>query len=264
MPGPFPGMDPWLEDPATWPDVHLGLIAGIRSMLNESLPVGYVARSELRCQILPVERTIIPDTFVIETPTHLPARQNSGGAALLDYDPPWIIEELAEEPVERYLEIRHVETGSRVVTMIEILSPTNKTPGNGRQEYLKKQHAALQSETHPIEIDLLRGGQYTLAAPFKQPTSELPWDYAVCLHRGQEGRRFGVWYIPVRQRLPRITIPLDPGVSEVTLDLQEALNRCYEQGGYTRMTDYSRHPMPPLSAEDAAWADALLRARGLR
>src|ERR1051326_5229507 len=139
MPGPFPGMDPWLEDPAGWPDVHLGLIASMRSMLNQLLPPGYVARSEVRCQILPIERSIFPDTFIIETPDSPSVGTGVSGGIATASDPPWIVEAWDEEISERYLEIRHIETGNRVVTTLEILSPTNKTPGDGRQDYLRKQ-----------------------------------------------------------------------------------------------------------------------------
>jgi hypothetical protein len=51
MPSPFPGMDPYLETPELWPDVHHELISQIRSALNPTLRPHYVARVELRVYI---------------------------------------------------------------------------------------------------------------------------------------------------------------------------------------------------------------------
>ncbi|HZZ79271.1 MAG TPA: DUF4058 family protein [Gemmataceae bacterium] len=43
MPSPFPGMDPFLEEPAIWPTIHPGLISFLWMELNHHLPAGYVA-----------------------------------------------------------------------------------------------------------------------------------------------------------------------------------------------------------------------------
>ena len=48
MPSPFPGMDPYLEDPDLWPDVHANLIASIQAELNQQIAPNYVARVEQR------------------------------------------------------------------------------------------------------------------------------------------------------------------------------------------------------------------------
>ncbi|HLK55356.1 MAG TPA: DUF4058 family protein [Chthonomonadaceae bacterium] len=266
MPGPFPGMDPWLENPDLWPDVHLGLIAGMRAILNQLLPPGYIARSEERCRILPIGPSMYPDVFLIDRPLAPGVTVSSGNAVMTPpHDLPRLIEESPQEPKEHYLDILHVATGYRVVTTIEVLSPTNKDPNSGgRQDYLKKQREILASETHLIEIDLLRAGQHTVAAPRKVSTPDDPWDYTICLHRGGDGKRYAVWAVPLRQRLPRIVIPLDAGVPEIVLDLQAIFDRSYDEGGYSRLMDYRGNPVPPLPASDAAWADALLRERGLR
>jgi hypothetical protein len=153
----------------------------------------------------------------------------------------------------------------RVVTTIELLSHANKTTRNeGRRLYKEKQELLLASESHRIEIDLLRAGTFTVAVPETVFEPGKKPDYFVCLHRAKTGGAFDVWPINVRQRLPRIDVPLDEGVPDVVLDLQTVMDRAYDDGSYTRKTDYAKPPVPPLSNEDMAWAPALMEERGLR
>jgi hypothetical protein len=81
---------------------------------------------------------------------------------------------------------------------------------------------------------------------------------------GNKGERYEVWGIPLRQRLPRIRVPLLGNDPDVVLDLQAVFDRCYDEGAYTRRLDYHREPVPPLAHNEVAWADTLLRQRGLR
>jgi hypothetical protein len=90
------------------------------------------------------------------------------------------------------------------------------------------------------------------------------WDYLACLHRGGEIGQYTVWPISIRERLPRILVPLSKGDPDVVLDLQAVFDRCYDEGAYARRLDYRREAEIPLAGPDAAWADALLRERGLR
>ena len=59
---------------------------------------------------------------------------------------------------KRYLEIQTLITG-QVITVIELLSPKNKRSGEGRNAYLHKRQQILMSQTHFVEIDLLRSGE---------------------------------------------------------------------------------------------------------
>ena len=61
MPGPFPGMDPYLEHPARWPGVHDGLIVAMRAELNAILLPNYIAVIGKRCRVVAEERNIFPD-----------------------------------------------------------------------------------------------------------------------------------------------------------------------------------------------------------
>lgn len=276
MPSPFPGMDPYLEHPALWPGVHQWLITYICAELNALLPLHYVADIGERLYVVQAERGIYPDVVVLEQPSvQTPAEQGARRIAVAASDPPWVLTVKPEEIREVYIEILSVADQSRVVTVIEVLSPSNKITGSdGRHLYLTKQREILSSQIHLIEIDLLRQGEHTVAAPREMLLRRGKWNYLVCLHRGGQVERseiphrgegrYEVWAITMQQRLPRIHIPLFDGDPDVVLDLQSVFNRCYDEGAYVRRLDYRRKPPTPLKGDDAQWADVLLRERKLR
>ncbi len=268
MPSPFPGMDPYLEDPILWPGVHQGLITYARAELNRVLPPHYVADIGERLYVLQpeIERNIYPDVLVLEQ-ISTPKAKESGlaEAATAVADPPLV---LTMEPVEMrevFIQILSLREANRVVTVIEVLSPSNKTANSqGRQLYLTKQREILDSQTHLIEIDLLRQGEHTVAIPLEALLQKgIKWDYLICLHRAGHGRRYEVWTIRLRQRLPRIWVPLSEGDCDVVLDLQKVFDHCYDEGAYARLVNYRRKPPTLLEGDDAEWANALLRERGL-
>jgi hypothetical protein len=69
--------------------------------------------------------------------------------------------------------------------------------------------------------------------------------------------------LSLRSRLGAIRIPLRESDAEATLQLQPLIDQCYRNGRYCTI-NYQVEPEPPLPAEDAAWADELLRAAGKR
>ncbi len=263
MPGPFPGMDPFLESRSEWRDAHEGLITYIRDDLNRTLPRNYRAKIDEHVYVMPDRRPLVPDIAVLSRPAKF-VREST--AVLESPDAPVHLSLPSDPEIrESFIEIVAVADMERPVTVIELLSPTNKTPGRGRDEYLAKQYVILQSSTHLVEIDLLRAGADTAAAPrgvfAEQPESA---GYVVVLHRAGNGRNFEAWPWNVRERMPRIAIPLGPGEKDVVLDLQQIFDRNYDAGAYDRFLDYSKDPEPPLTGEDAEWMDALLREKGLR
>ena len=264
MPSPFPGMDPYLENSALWPGLHQLLIARVLIALNSTLPRKYVANITERVYVLQTGRDIYPDVAVLEHP--FPAAEEShGGVAVAPVgDPPFVVEVEAVEVHEPFIEILPVADQSRVVTIIEILSPTNKEGGTGRELYLSKQREALRSQAHFLEIDLLHGGQHTVAAPLNHLLLRGSWHSVVCLHRARQGTRFEVWPIPLEQRLPRIRVPLEGDDPDASLDVQELFSRCYDEAAYQRRINYQEDPPVRLSPAAGQWADALLRERGLR
>src|SRR5947209_5330096 len=92
-----------------------------------------------------------------------------------------VVKVSGEERSESFLETHTVQGDSTLVTAVELLSPSNKTPGaHGCEQYLKKQAELLNSRVNLVEIDLLRGGQHTTAVPRKDALQEAgPFDYHV-------------------------------------------------------------------------------------
>jgi hypothetical protein len=265
MPSPFPGMDPYLENSVLWPGRHQLLIARILIALNSTLPRKYVANITERVYVLQTGRDIYPDVAVLEHPYPASAGQSLGGVAVAPVgDPPLVLEVEAVEVHEPFIEILPIADQSRVVTIIEILSPTNKEGGIGRELYLTKQREALRSQAHFLEIDLLRGGQHTIAAPLNHLLLKGSWHSVVCLHRARQGTRFEVWPIPLEQRLPQVRVPLVGEDPDAMLDIQELFSRCYDEAAYQRRINYQEEPSVRLSPSAVQWADALLRERGLR
>lgn len=263
MPGPFPGMDPYLERPDLWPDVHQSLITYIRDTLQPQLRPRYHARIGERLYVIPPQRSVYPDVTVTQRqPVSIPAM--SGGTAVLVADTPLVIIAPADPIREPFIELIDLAQGGQVVTVIEILSPANKTVGEGHDVYQRKQAEVLASDTHLVEVDLLRQGMHTVAVPLPYLTPFRPWHYVVCVSRAGHRDRFEVYLRTIRQRLPRIAIPLRPPDPDVVLDLQAVFDRCYDHGAYADLIDYRAHPDIALPADETAWVDEYLRQQGLR
>jgi hypothetical protein len=256
-------MDPYLEDPPRWSGVHAGLIAHACGALNSILPPGYAAEIGERLWVLRGERNIYPDVAIVKPPRRAP--DDRTGALPATADPPWVVTVEGVEMREVFIDIATIGDPLRVVTTIEVLSPGNKTRGaEGRALYLQKQEEILKSETHLIEIDLLRSGEHTVAAPQALLAERGQWTYVISLHRAGQGARFEVWPVMLRDRLPRVSVPLLEKDPDVVLDLQAVFDRMYDEGPYSRRVDYRRPPPLPLEAADDAWAEQTLRQRGLR
>jgi hypothetical protein len=264
-------MDPYLEWSARWLGVHHTLISQIQIVLQPQLRPRYVAMVEERVYLEPVGRERRPDVHVAPVP--LPPMQPleaGGGVAVAERPtavaltaPVWVSAPKLREERQAFIEIRDV-AHREVVTVIEVLSPWNKAAGPGRDEYLAKQHEVLRSTTNLVEIDLLRRGAHTVAAPAEEVLSLGAADYLVCVRRAREENGFWVYRCPVREPLPTVAIPLRAEDEDVPLALQEVLDRTYDAGAYDLVLDYTEEPDPPLNRTDALWADQLLRARGRR
>jgi hypothetical protein len=256
-------MDPYLETPQLWPDVHHELISQIRSALNPAIRPKYVARVELRVYISneddPGREAIIPDVRIEKAKSKGGKRSRNQPAPDIAVAEPLDITILLDNEIEEgRVEIRYRQTG-KLVTVIEVVSPTNKIRGAvGRQSFLGKRQETWAAKINWVEIDLLRGGLPTV------PHARLsPSDYRILVWRaGQRGAQY--WPVQLRQPLPIIGIPLREPDPDVPLDLGAVLQSAYERGAYELSLDYRRKPDPPLKAHDAAWADRLLKDRGLR
>ncbi len=260
MASPFPGMNPYLEHPQLWPEVHNRLIIAIANAIESNLSRKYRVAIEKRTYTsLPEDSIIvgIPDISVIskksntnQTPSTITI-PDSGEYLTVTLPTP-------QEVRESYLEIRDVSTGY-VVTAIEVLSPTNKRPGKGREAYENKRMEVLSSSTNLVEIDLLRSGT---PMPILNETPQT--DYRILVALGNRRPLAQLYTFSLRNKIPSFMLPLLPGKTELLLDLQSLLIQVYDQARYDLAIDYTLEPEPPLNAEDRTWADALLKEKGLR
>jgi hypothetical protein len=253
-------MDPYLEHPEVWPGVHLGLITYSREALNAILPSGYVADMGERLYVAEPVRDIYPDVAVTGRARPASNGPRGGATAVLDGSAaPWVLSVDPREFREPFIRILSPRPDRRVVTVIELLSPANKASGSkGRRLYQAKQRELLRSHSSLLEIDLLRAGVHTVAAPLEPLRRRGTWDYLACLHRGGHKGEYEVWPVLLRERLPLVRVPLSESDPDVELDLQAVFDRCYDSGRYRDNADYGQEPAPPLMEEDAAWAKTLL------
>ncbi len=265
MPSPFPGMDPWLEHPEIFPDLHDSLISYLRETVNEVLPAPYYANIATRVWVEVSEKWLGPDVKVL----HAQGEKSKGTAEVAVAEPiaasPIIIEVPHDEIREPTLEIR-TSQGSRLVTSVEILSISNKAPGkHGRDLYLQKQEEMLNKQVNLVEIDFLRGGRHTTAVPKKRLRAKAgKYDYHVCIHRFDQWDKFTVYAWRLEMPLPAIEIPLLPGDAPVRIELQPLLDRCYETGRYDRQAKYRQmKPEPPLTPIQQEWAEKILKGKGI-
>lgn len=270
MPSPFPGMDPFLEHPDFFPDLHGALHVYIREALQLSLPAPYFAVISERLWVERSSRYIEPDTDVIYGGLRVEESAAAGAAvAVWTRTQPLVFEVADEERSEKYIEIRTrgADGGERVVAVIEVLSLSNKTPGDkGRRLYLEKQQEILSSAIHLVEIDLLRGGEHTTPVALGRLRRKAgAFDYHVSLHRFHEPDRFLVYAWQLDAMLPEIAIPLLPGDGEIALDLQAVFTRCYDTGPYRRRVVYDPARLaPPLDEKRAAWVSERCSAAGVQ
>jgi len=261
-------MDPYLEQPDIFPDFHDSFVPYLRESLQPQLPEPYYAAIGRRAWIEVSERFIGPDVDVLAPRRPEKNHKESGSAVAVATRPstrPVVIHVPHDERVEPLVEI-YMGRGSarRLVTTIEVLSLTNKTPGeHGRDLYLRKQQEILQSKVHLVEIDLMRSGQHTTAVPLDRLTTATgPFDYHLSIHHFDNLEDYFVYPIRLTEPLPEVSIPLLPGDSAVSLDLQAVFDRTYDAGPYRREIDYRQEtPAPPLSAEQLAWAQQVLGER---
>jgi hypothetical protein len=256
-------MDPYLETPDLWPDVHHRLISEIQGSLNPLLRPHYVARVELRVYVSdeddPGREAIIPDVRVEKGRKHKGTKKTRRQVAAAVAEPIIIPLLVDDEIEEARLEIRH-RPSNALVTIIEVLSPTNKIRGSrGRASFMEKRRDTLASDVHWVEIDLLRAGDPSVTRPPLRPC-----DYRIMVSRADDRLRGKYWPVSVRQPLPTIGIPLRGKDPDVPLDLNAVLRSAYDNGAYDLSIDYRRESLPPLDEEDAAWAEALLREHGPR
>ena len=240
MLSPFPGMDPFIES-QKWTGFHHSIISEIRNVLTPQVRPRYVVDVEEDVYLAteggtPV-KIVIPDVSVVHGAGWM---EDDAGSVVTTIEPAIVTLPMSEPVAIAYLAIRRSDN-EETVAVIEVLSPTNKSPRDGRTEYLAKRNSLLRSRAHLIEIDLLRGGE-------RLPTIEaLPvGDYFAFVSRVERRPKVEVYSWTLERAMPCIPIPLSAGDPDVSLDLQNVFATTYDRAGYDYAIHYDRSIEPPL------------------
>lgn len=252
-------MNPYLEHPDRWSTVHNRLIVALADVLTPQLLPKYQVDIEKRIyEVVGTNSLLVGRTDVSVQRPRTPSEASTKVAlAPSPSEPVKVTVPLPEEVREAYLEVKEAAT-KEVITIIEILSPTNKR-GDGRQKYEEKRQRVLSSRTHLIEIDILRDGN-PLPVIENLPQSH----YRILVSRSKDRPTADLYVFRLPDPIPCFSLPLRPDDQEPLIDLQALLNDVYNRSGYDYFIDYHVAPLPPLSETDVIWIDTLLRAKGLR
>ncbi len=243
----FPGMDPYLEAPGIWPGFHEAFLSYMRETIQPLLPENYYADIKTREEI------------GIAGCRAEKIRHSEQASATV----PERIQVIEEEPLRvSFLEIRDAARDHVLATLIELLSPSNKTSGPDRDAFEQKQREVLSSQANWVQIDLQRSGDRVGCHPsIETHARRKGYHYLVTVSRA--GRRspaldLDLYGFTVRDPLPVISVPLLDPDPDVTLDLGVVFRRAYETGPYRKIIDYRAQPSPPLAGEEAAWARGII------
>jgi hypothetical protein len=244
-------MDPYLEQDVVWHDFHEKFIPAAAAYLSAQVLPRYIVLIDENVYLhdLSTEEARLvgrPDLSV--APLSGSGSQNAGVGVL--EAPTQVLIPAQDVEQESFLGIRD-RLSRELVTVVELLSPTNKRPGEHREQYLAKRSSFLKSPVHLVEIDLLRGG------PPMPAWNRPDCDYSIFVSRS--GRRPWVdfWPVGLRAPLPTVRVPLRAGDEDARLDLRAILDRVYDESGYEFYL-YGREPDPPLTGDDADWARTLI------
>ena len=246
---PFPGMDPYLEHPVLWESIHARLIVGIANQLQPKLDPRYVTSIEERVFIEGPQRRV-PDVWIQKVADAEGLQALAEGES----DTAVIIEVEDLEINETRVEVLDAYNEMKLVALIEVVSPSNKAAGPGRVSYRAKQQETIARDCHLVEIDLLRHGRHVLCVPEWRIEFLRPFDTLSCVNRWPTRNRYELYPRSLRERLPRLKVPLADDDPDAVLDLQAALEQVYVEGRYGRRIRYDQPCEPPLSAEDQNWA----------
>lgn len=255
MPSPFPGMNPYLEQNYDWNEFHQNYISRMQEFLAHRVGPKYFVKSEVRLYLH--ERSAEERRFFavadagISSPRQSVVSQSS---ATMPTAPLQLQLPAVEIEKQSYLEIRDARNRA-LVTVIEMLSPSNKDPSGDYEPYMSKRRQILNSPAHFVEIDLCRGGR-------RPESPALPTcDYYVLVSRREDRPSVGVWPIGLREALPPVPIPLSAPDPPVLLDLKAILDVVYDAFEYGNHI-YQEMPDPALSSDDEAWARRIAGMQG--
>ncbi len=247
MPSPFPGMNPYLEQKGHWRDFHGAYIYAIRDALHRQVGRAYIATVDEQVYVHepPAESPRLLGNPDISLERGASKKGRRGGGAAVKAPAEVTLMDVEVKRLRR-IEIRDSEY-RELITVIELLSPTNKYAGDDRDQYEAKRGEILASHVHFVEIDLLRGGP---RMPMKNAPAS---DYCVLVSRCERRPGADFWPIQLADRLPKIPIPLQQGHADALIDLQALLNETYDKAGYEDFI-YEGSPKPRLTKDKAVWA----------
>jgi hypothetical protein len=257
MPSPFPGMDPYLEDQGYWKELHTKFLNGIQDALSERVPDSYEVRLEERLSLIyetdsDPKRNVWPDVAVLARPEGTPAERPAQGTIVLEPVTLPLQMYQTEELIEHRIEIRRFPN-RELVTVVELLSPSNKEPPGARL-YLEKHFEFIHQSVHLVELDLLIGGK-RLPVDADLP----PGQYFAFVSRAEWRPMSDIYAWSIGDPLPIIPIPLMAPDPDVPLDLAAIFQNVYQRARYERSVDYQAPLGLPLSPEHLAWAEAIGR-----
>lgn len=226
MPSPFPGMDPYLEAAPLWPEFQHNLVACWMEVLLPSIGDRYRLRVGTRAY---VNQQVL------------------------------LVSVIKEQHKEEYLEVRQRGT-DKLITLVEVISPANRTTAVGRQEYLAKRAEARQAGAHVVEHDLVLQGQTCLEVA---PDSDPDYDYAITVGRARQPDRADMYSTTIQKKLPRIRLPLASDHQDLVVDVQAVFARCYDRF-FTGRINYKKDPPVMLRDSDHKWMVQTLKQAGLR
>jgi hypothetical protein len=260
---PFPGMNPFFEQ--QWRDAHARLITYLHDALQERLPADVTVRTEE--EVVAIGAGESPTTYRPDVQVREPwtLKEPAATSVVTEPPPPTLATEpirvfLGDEEIERWLEIHEV-TG-RLITVIELLSPSNKLEAADRDRYLRKRRSFMSGGVNLVEIDLVRQGAPIFPNVIRNVMRRAGACYGVCVFRAARPAEHEVYPIRLRERLPAIRVPLRPTDADVVADLQPLIDQCHERGRY-HLLNYRLDLDPPLSSEEAAWMNGVLREHAL-
>lgn len=262
MPSPFPGMDPFLEAQGKWEDFHNKLLGDMERHLAQILPPRYAVRLGERSYIDFLEpETEHSGQHLFKPDLGIKSSQGNSGhssqTSILEQTAVDMEGLVETEFREIFIEIRDMDPGLRLVTGIEVLSPSNKRPGTvGWYQYERKRKAFLEGHANLVEIDLLRGGA---RMPMKGAWPDSP--FYVMVLRKENAPQVKVWPAHFREPLPDIPIPLAPPDADLALPLQPLVHGIYERSRYEREINYGQSLRPPLAPEEKGWVEEQIRRR---
>ncbi|MEO1093277.1 MAG: DUF4058 family protein [Cyanobacteria bacterium J06638_28] len=250
MQNPFPGMNPYLEQPGLWPQVHNRLMVAIADAITPQVVPKYRVSIEERVYTStePLPLVGIADVAV----TQRSSQETIPTAAAQLVQPRRVQVPMPVEVTERFLEVRLVQTDA-VVCVIEVLSPTNKRAGPGRTTYETKRQQILGSATNLVEIDLLRGGSAMLLTDPVQKT------YSILISRSVARPDAALYEFDLVEPIPTFPVPLQMGDPEPIIDLQQLLDAVYNRARFDLAIDYAQPLKPKLSSQEMTWVQSHLQ-----